>query len=139
MNHQKLNFGFTLLELLIVISIIGILVAIGVAAYSSAQLKARNSRRMQDIRSIQSAAEQYYADNNSEYPVDTDFGVLYLPTGWPAGPKGDTYTYSTDAAYTTFCSCAALEPASNTFGNATASDCTGFGTPGAFYCAKNLQ
>ena len=54
--------GFTLIELLITISIIAILAAIGLMAFSTALKQGRNSKRQSDIRSIQSALEQYFAD-----------------------------------------------------------------------------
>jgi prepilin-type N-terminal cleavage/methylation domain-containing protein len=127
--------GFTLLELLIVISIIGILVTVATASYSSSQKKARNSRRMSDMKSIQNAAEQYYSDNAATYPATTTFGVTYLPSGWPNDPKPASYTYTYSTTGSTFVACATMEGA---VGNASDTS----GTPvvnGAYYCVKNLQ
>ncbi|MDO8576949.1 MAG: prepilin-type N-terminal cleavage/methylation domain-containing protein [Candidatus Daviesbacteria bacterium] len=59
--------GFTLVELLITISIISVLAAIGLVVYSSVIKQGRDSKRQSDLRSIQSALEQYYADQFS-YP-----------------------------------------------------------------------
>lgn len=59
--------GFTLIELLVTVSIIAIVTAIGLAAYFEIQKGARDSRRKQDLRSIQAALEIYYQKNNS-YP-----------------------------------------------------------------------
>lgn len=53
--------GFTLLELLVVISIIGILVAIGAASFSVAQRQGRDARRRADMKAFQAAMEQCYA------------------------------------------------------------------------------
>jgi prepilin-type N-terminal cleavage/methylation domain-containing protein len=54
--------GFTLIELLIVVSIISILASIGLVVYTSVLKQGRDSKRQSDLRSIQSALEQYYAD-----------------------------------------------------------------------------
>lgn len=54
--------GFTLVELLITISIIAILTAIGLVSYSAVAKQGRDSKRQSDLRSIQSALEQYRAD-----------------------------------------------------------------------------
>lgn len=54
--------GFTLIELLITISIISILATIGITTYSSVMKQGRDSKRQSDVRSIQSALEQYFAD-----------------------------------------------------------------------------
>ena len=54
--------GFTLIELLVVISIIAILAAIGLVVYSSTQKNARVSKRIQDLKALKLAAEQYKVD-----------------------------------------------------------------------------
>lgn len=54
--------GFTLIELLITITIIAILSAIGLVIYSSVLRQGRDSKRQSDLRSIQSALEQYHLD-----------------------------------------------------------------------------
>ena len=53
----KSKKGFTLFELLISISIVGILTALAVVSYSGSQLRARNQRRVEDLNMIQKAAE----------------------------------------------------------------------------------
>lgn len=60
--------GFTLVELLISISIIAILSAIGMVTYSTVLKQGRDSKRQSDLSSIQSVLEQYYADKFS-YPL----------------------------------------------------------------------
>lgn len=63
--------GFTLIELLVVISIIGLLSSVVLAALSSARMKARDVRRMQDMKQIQTALEMYRNDEG-HYPYSTD-------------------------------------------------------------------
>lgn len=60
-GNRKLITGFTLIELMIVITIITILVTIGVTSFTTSQKKARDSRRKSDVRDIQTALEQYFA------------------------------------------------------------------------------
>jgi type II secretion system protein G len=60
--------GFTLIELLIVIAIIGLLSTIITVAMGNARLKARDAKRMSDLKQIQTALELYYTDQNA-YPA----------------------------------------------------------------------
>ncbi len=128
--------GFTILELLISIAIIGILVSIGAAAYSSAQKKARDSRRTADMKAVQNAYEQYYADNSSVYPAAISTLVpTYLPAGVPVDPKpGESYNHTFPGGG--YCSCAELE--GGTGGNASNNTCS-YSTGGTFFCVSNLQ
>jgi prepilin-type N-terminal cleavage/methylation domain-containing protein len=63
--------GFTIVELLIVIVVIGILATIASVAYTGISAKARDSVRQQDIRQVQKLIELYYAQNG-EYPKTAD-------------------------------------------------------------------
>ncbi|MBI1390487.1 MAG: prepilin-type N-terminal cleavage/methylation domain-containing protein [bacterium] len=56
--------GFTLIELLIVVAIIGILAAIAVPNFLNAQVRAKVSRALADLRSIRTALGMYQIDNN---------------------------------------------------------------------------
>lgn len=60
-NRSK--YGFTIVELLIVIVVIGILAAITVAVYSNVQQRSRDSRRLSDFELLQRAIEMYKTDN----------------------------------------------------------------------------
>ena len=62
--------GFTLIELLIVVAIIAILAAIAVPNFLEAQVRSKISRVRSDHRSLATAIETYYIDNN-EYPAMT--------------------------------------------------------------------
>lgn len=59
--------GFTLIELLIVTLLIGILTSVGIFTYSSAQAKARDSRRKQDLNDIKKALELAREDTPGSY------------------------------------------------------------------------
>ena len=66
--QRKNNKGFTLIELLVVIAIIGLLSTLAVVALNSARQKSRDSKRVADIKQVQTALELYFADNN-RYPT----------------------------------------------------------------------
>lgn len=146
--QKKQQKAFTLLELLVVIAIIGILISLGVASFSNAQRKARDSRRREDIKSMQNGLEQFYANNNGSYPVGVTVsaivdaaGTTYFPAGAPVDPKNvSPYTYSAGSAASAYCICARLETSGS--GNAdaakTPTTCS-YGGTNNFFCVSNLQ
>ncbi len=60
---RKRDQGFTIVELLIVIVVIGILALLVITTYSGIQAKARNSKRASDVKSIQTQLEAFYSQN----------------------------------------------------------------------------
>lgn len=60
--------GFTLIELLVVIAIIGILSSVVLASLNIARAKARDAKRLADLKQLQVALELYANDNNNSYP-----------------------------------------------------------------------
>src|SRR5262249_19747053 len=107
--------GFTLPEVLTVVSIIGVLSSVGMVSYESARVKARDVKRAADAAAIQQALELYY-ENHGNYPgirneegielgtpqtaVLSDGGFSSTPTGnvyivlpTNPGPGGSPYTY----------------------------------------------
>lgn len=63
--------GFTIVELLIVIVVIGILALLVITTYGGIQQKTRNAQRTADIKAVATQIEAYYADNQ-HYPSLTD-------------------------------------------------------------------
>ncbi len=61
------NKGFTLVELLVVITIIGLLSSVVLASLNEARSRARDARRISDLNTIQTALALYYEDNG-HYP-----------------------------------------------------------------------
>src|SRR5210317_2224960 len=66
--------AFTLIELLIVVAIIAILAAIAVPNFLEAQIRSKVSRVKSDQRSLATAIESYYVDNNSYPATDSSDG-----------------------------------------------------------------
>lgn len=100
--------GFTLLELLIVIVIIGILAAIVVPGLTSGPKRARDTQRKADLRAIKNALEVYYNDNNAYISQTTtnttantslystamlSLVTAYMPTA-PCDPRSATKSIS---------------------------------------------
>jgi len=63
--------GFTLVELMIVVAIIGILAAIAIPQFSAYRTKAFNTAADSDLRNARTSLEAYYADNQG-YPAHID-------------------------------------------------------------------
>ena len=71
--------GFTLIELLIVVAIIAILAAIAVPNFLEAQTRAKVSRVLSDMRTVNTALETYKIDNNKYPPHGIFVGGLLVP------------------------------------------------------------
>ena len=72
MNKDKK--AFTLIELLVVIAIIGLLSTLSIIALNSARAKARDAKRVSDVKQIQVALEMYY-NEMADYPPNILTGV----------------------------------------------------------------
>ena len=109
---KKNEKGFTLIELMIVIAIIGILAAIAIPQFSAYRTRANNSAAKADLRNAATAQEAYFVDN-SIYADDialiqnTSFGFFQSRDVTTAITAGNTTVYtmtslhsSGDATYT---------------------------------------
>ncbi|MCK5285761.1 MAG: type II secretion system protein [Candidatus Pacebacteria bacterium] len=91
--NNKFQSGFTLTELLVAIAIVGILSSIVLTSMSGARDRAKDARRISDIKQIQLALEIYY-DVNSSYPDAIYSGdplADYVKISHD--PNGDEYKY----------------------------------------------
>lgn len=118
--------GFTLVELLIVVAVIGILAALLTANYIGVRQRTRDAQRKSDLKQIQSALELYRADQSSYPTTLSNCGTslrspdcttsTYMRTV-PQDPQGGAYTYSSNG--TTYTVIACLENGSDTQKDAT--------------------
>lgn len=120
-KNQRLvkNNGFSMIELLVVTTIIIILTTIGMVSYSSANRNARNGKRKADLETVRQALVLYRTDEGT-YPVGSSFSGMvstlgsngYLTTTSMNDPQNTgiyVYTYSS-ATGTDFTLNANLEP-----------------------------
>lgn len=108
--------GFTLIEILVTVVIIGVLTAVAIVSYTSINRRSRDVKRKADIEQVRQALEMYRSDNGT-YPVVSGFSDMsglatflvpdYLPT-IPTDPQ-TTYTYQVKVNAYTYCICSHLE------------------------------
>jgi prepilin-type N-terminal cleavage/methylation domain-containing protein len=150
MKKIQTKNGFSLIELLVVMTIIGIIATIGMVNFTSASKSARDGRRKVDLETVRQGLVLYRAQTNT-YPVAgssegsynsavTTLSSGYLSSPTPVDPRnktnatGQTYSYTYEGTASTFCVCAAVELTNN--GNAASRSCASLGTSGAFYCVR---
>jgi len=95
MNSRERS-GFTLVELLVALAIIGIILAIGIPNFMGALQKAKQKRSMADMRGIATAIESYAIDYRN-YPPSAmvSIPVLYGGISYPTKTMGITKSYVT--------------------------------------------
>jgi type II secretion system protein G len=127
----KKQGGFTLLELLIVIVIIGILALLIIPNITSAPKKARDTKRKTDITTLRKGLEEYFVNNNV-YPAaltDLTTGSAPIVKTLPTDPKNTgafVYTYTAANSNSTYTLTACLENDQDASANVVApvSPCT---------------
>ncbi len=108
-NHKK---GFTLVELMIVVTVIAILATIGVISFTRVQAQTRDTKRKADVRALGTALQAYYSETQTYPAVTADLAPTYIPR-IPVDPQdAGAYTYSVNSAAGTYAICAELETAS---------------------------
>jgi len=83
MKKLKMTKGFTLIELMIVVAIIGILAAIAIPQFANLVSKSQEGRTKANLGTIRSALSIYYGDTEGWYPMEagTAAGIPSLTLG----------------------------------------------------------
>lgn len=92
----KVQRGFTLVELLIVIAIVGILAAIGLIALRGGREKARDAQRQSNLDTIKSAMLLFYDDHDQTYPFPSDGGTQCNRAELASGSSDACFATPTD-------------------------------------------
>jgi prepilin-type N-terminal cleavage/methylation domain-containing protein len=97
-NVFKFQKGFTLPELLIVMTIIGALASVVLVTYPASQKKARDAIRKSDIKQYQTAMEIYYNKNDAYFAATGNLATACSTNGLsdncPDDPKSGNYKIS---------------------------------------------
>lgn len=106
LNSQADNRGFTIVELLVVIVVIGILAAITIVAYTGISQKAVASSLQSDLDNASKQLKMYYVDHGS-YPTSVNTGGDNCPTPTDArycikASPGNSFTYTSSSPYASF-------------------------------------
>ncbi len=87
---KRLPSAFTLVEILVVVTIIGMLAAAGSVSYTAFTKNSRDARRKADLEQIRSAIE-LYRSNVGSYPTNSELTVSCTPTDGIKDISGNTY------------------------------------------------
>lgn len=112
------NSGFTLLELLVVVAIIGILASITMIAISDSQNKSKDSRIKSQIVNLRRVTEIYYTSNNNTYgsTVSNCTSGMFADTVNEVATFTNTANYPTGTTLACFASSTAWAVSASLFG-----------------------
>lgn len=87
----KISKGFSLTELMVVITILAILASFALQYYASSAEEARHAKALQDLEGIKNAIKMYYVQTGGQYPSSIDALVGHYLQQLPYDPWGTPY------------------------------------------------
>lgn len=129
--------GFTLIELMVVVAMLGVLVAIAVPNFIGLQDRAREGSLKANMHTFQMAAEDYGVQNSGVYSVDANSVVGLLPGGDAHFFNSFRKTYGINVAWedrTSFSTAASLIPGITSYADSSSGltyNIKGYGKQGA--------
>ncbi len=88
---KKNKNGFSLIELLLVVSIIALLATISIVSVNSLRVKARDTRRLADIKQLQANLQMYYMDHHFYPAGQLASSTVLADNGFSNNPTGNIY------------------------------------------------
>lgn len=115
-NRQQLRqFGFTIVELLVVIVVISLLVAIAVVSYGNYQERNRDAERRSDLQQVASALKNYANWKNTQIETGSNCGYGGNGSGWLNASSADVgASYATNSIADCLASAGYLKSAKDT-------------------------
>ncbi len=127
--------GFTLVEILVTVAIVGILAGLTLTASMSSRKVARDGKRKSDLEQIRSALEIYRSEVKA-YPASLGNLVSVYLDKVPDDPLSGTYTYSyTLSSPNSYTLCSYLETDSTS--QSGCGNCTVSGSNSCYYKVTN--
>lgn len=147
--HERFSFGFTIVELMVVIAVISILATMGIVSYRGVQSRGNDTAVQTDLSKLADALNVYYEDN-STYPINsaalnTITQVKFAKTNYMT--SGNSVLYCVTASggqnaavigkslsgrsYYVFNETPIRQFTTGTFPGTTATNCTDAGVPSA--------